>query len=325
MSKLGPEIVEQVVAACQAGAAEAAEALKRALDAEVQLAVGEAGTVAPEALPEGFDGPGLVIKLQTGDEAAVFVLPESTGLCPEWYAEPDPTGVSRLATLAQELGMLLLPEDLMPEVFEARRVESIGEALSRGGVAAEASLLPLALSTADGRTVETHLIWPAASPGALYGETTPADAAEDTAAPPRSDESSPTTETLGSSTATPSAVAATSTGSSETAPRPGVQSRAVQGVDNLPLYIRSLLRIRVPVMVTLASKRQSVGSTLELGPGSMIQFDKSCEELLELEVGNTTIGLGEAVKVGDKFGLRLMSLKLPAERFRAVRPRPKAT
>jgi flagellar motor switch/type III secretory pathway protein FliN len=89
----------------------------------------------------------------------------------------------------------------------------------------------------------------------------------------------------------------------------------------LPPYTRSLLRIRVPVVVTLARKRQALGRIVELGPGSIIQFDKSCEEMLELSVGDHAIASGEAVKVGDKFGLRLLSITLPGERFQTVRPR----
>ena len=86
----------------------------------------------------------------------------------------------------------------------------------------------------------------------------------------------------------------------------------------LPSYSRSLLRIRVPVRVTLASKKLLVSSIVELGQGSLIQFDKPCEELLELEVGGQKIALGEAVKVGDKFGLRLSSVVLPEERFVSI-------
>ena len=89
----------------------------------------------------------------------------------------------------------------------------------------------------------------------------------------------------------------------------------------LPEYTRSLLHIRVPVLVTLAQNRQPLGRILELGPGSIIQFEKSCEEMLELSVGEHRIASGEAVKVGDKFGLRITSVILPEERFRAVTPK----
>jgi flagellar motor switch/type III secretory pathway protein FliN len=69
------------------------------------------------------------------------------------------------------------------------------------------------------------------------------------------------------------------------------------------------------VVVTLARKRQPLGRILELGPGSLIQFDKSCDAMLELEVAARSVALGEAVKVGDKFGLRITSITLPDERF----------
>ncbi len=89
-------------------------------------------------------------------------------------------------------------------------------------------------------------------------------------------------------------------------------------IDDLPPYSRSLLRIRVPVVVTLAQKRQALSRITELGPGAIIQFDKSCEETLELDVGGHAVAVGDAVKIGDKFGLRITSMVLPGERFETV-------
>ena len=86
----------------------------------------------------------------------------------------------------------------------------------------------------------------------------------------------------------------------------------------MPAYTRSLLHIEVPVSVTLAEKKQPVDQILELGPGSIIHFEKSCEEMLELHVGEHRVAKGEAVKVGEKFGLRITSVILPEERFKAV-------
>ena len=68
----------------------------------------------------------------------------------------------------------------------------------------------------------------------------------------------------------------------------------------LPPYTRNLLRIRVPVMVTLARKKQPVKSIVELVPGAIIQFNKSCEEMLDMHVGDQNVAQGEAVKVGDR-------------------------
>src|SRR3954467_7009573 len=87
----------------------------------------------------------------------------------------------------------------------------------------------------------------------------------------------------------------------------------------LPPYARSLLRISVPVMVTLASTRLPLNRILQLGPGSIVPLDKSCEEPLTLQVGDHALAVGEAVKVGDKFGLRINSMVMPQEKFWAIR------
>jgi flagellar motor switch/type III secretory pathway protein FliN len=92
-----------------------------------------------------------------------------------------------------------------------------------------------------------------------------------------------------------------------------------------PAYLHSLLQIQVPLSVTLVSKRQPLQRILELGPGSILPFDKSCTEPLTLEVAGESIAQGEVVKVGDKFGLRLTSLVLPDARLRAVEGRKKPT
>src|SRR3954467_6031145 len=79
-------------------------------------------------------------------------------------------------------------------------------------------------------------------------------------------------------------------------------------LDRLPTYARGLLRIRVPVQVTLASQRKNIQEIIELGPGSIIKFEKTCDEPLDLCVGGRPIAQGEVVKVGDKFGVKISGL-----------------
>ncbi|MFO0945588.1 MAG: FliM/FliN family flagellar motor C-terminal domain-containing protein [Planctomycetota bacterium] len=76
--------------------------------------------------------------------------------------------------------------------------------------------------------------------------------------------------------------------------------------------IRRLLRTPVPIIVTLAEKRLSTDKLIEIGPGSIIEFERPCDEPLQLSVNNLPIGQGEAVKIGDHFGLKVTSI-LPAE------------
>ncbi len=295
MADFGPQIVEDVVAACTAGAAEVGEAFSRTLAQPLKVEVGSPGTLDLANPPEGFDGPALVIVLTVDDAAAVAVLPESCGLLPDWIAAPDPTGVSKLATLAQELGMLLLPETVMASEFQAIRVDNAQEALSSGQPAADAATVSLSLLSEADASGTLTLAWPLSDPKALLSNASTEDSTSDSEAPAAAAESA--------------SLPAESTAATSQA----------SGVDTLPSYARSLLRIKLPVTVTLASKKQPVEQITNLNPGSIIQFEKSCEEMLELSVGDQKIGLGEAVKVGDKFGLRVTSLVLPDERFYSIR------
>ncbi len=305
MAKLGPELVADVLALCKAGAAEMAAALSRALDTSLQLTIDRAGTLDLNALPEGFDGPGLAVVLKVGEEGAFFFLPESCGFLPSWYAHPDPTGQSKLTTLAQELGMLIIPESLSIEAFRAGRVNNLRETIARAGVSPGAVMISLAVSGAKTAQGFGLLVWPASQPDQALA-----------ASPPSSPNASPTVSGSSSSKASSDR----SVGVQKPSSAPG--SRAVSPQD-LPPYSKSLLRVKLPVSVTLARKKYPLGKILDLGPGSIIHFDKSCEELLELEAAGYTIALGEAVKVGEKFGLRVLTIRLPEERFFPAKKLPR--
>jgi len=301
MAGFTPDISADVLAACRSSTADAAAALGRFFAAQVDLLVGEAALVDLERLPEELAGPGLVVVLRVGQSAALVLLSDSSGVLPDGYADPDPSGTGKLATLAGELGRLLLPEAFAAHDALARRVESIADALARGKVANGAGLIPLSISTDSGKQATLWLIWPVADPEAVFAA--PAPKVEPLACPQASTASDrPTTAPR------PSVVAGA-------AKRPGSSLPSVRRVDGLPAYAQSLLRIRVPLVVTLATKKHTVGSVIELGPGSIISFDKSCEEMLDLDIGGHPVARGEAVKVGEKFGLRITSVKLPGERY----------
>jgi flagellar motor switch protein FliN/FliY len=66
-----------------------------------------------------------------------------------------------------------------------------------------------------------------------------------------------------------------------------------------------ILQLEVPVIVKLAERKLTLSEVMRLGPGAIIEFSKSSEEPLELLINNKAIGLGEAVKVGENFGLKI--------------------
>jgi flagellar motor switch protein FliN/FliY len=66
-----------------------------------------------------------------------------------------------------------------------------------------------------------------------------------------------------------------------------------------------ILRLQVPVVVKLAERKLLLSEVMRLGVGAIIEFVKSSNEPLELLINNKTIGVGETVKVGENFGLRI--------------------
>jgi flagellar motor switch protein FliN/FliY len=69
-----------------------------------------------------------------------------------------------------------------------------------------------------------------------------------------------------------------------------------------------ILRLEVPIIVKLAERKLNLSEVMRLGTGAIIEFIKSSEQPLELLVNNKVIGVGEAVKVGENFGLRITQI-----------------
>ncbi len=66
-----------------------------------------------------------------------------------------------------------------------------------------------------------------------------------------------------------------------------------------------LMKLPVQVSVHLAERKIDMSQLLGMAPGSLLTFEKSCEDLLDLYVNNRIYARGEAVKIGEKFGLKL--------------------
>jgi flagellar motor switch protein FliN/FliY len=75
-----------------------------------------------------------------------------------------------------------------------------------------------------------------------------------------------------------------------------------------PDELQRILRLEVPVIVKLAERKLNMAEVLRLGVGAIIEFAKSSDEPLELLINNKPIGVGEAVKVGENFGLRITQI-----------------
>ncbi|MEK6799831.1 MAG: FliM/FliN family flagellar motor C-terminal domain-containing protein [Planctomycetota bacterium] len=92
-------------------------------------------------------------------------------------------------------------------------------------------------------------------------------------------------------------------------------SAATRGGD-----IARILSIAVPVSVTLAQQKMTIDSILGITVGSIIEFEVPSEAELTLCVGSSPVGMGQAVKVGEKFGLRVNRIGNIQQRIEAMGP-----
>ena len=82
--------------------------------------------------------------------------------------------------------------------------------------------------------------------------------------------------------------------------------------------IERILRIRVPLVVEIAFRKSTVAEVVDFKPGTVIEFDKRSDDLMELYAAKAHIGRGEAVKVGERFGIRVLEIDTLRERVKSL-------
>ncbi len=106
-------------------------------------------------------------------------------------------------------------------------------------------------------------------------------------------------------------------------PVPATTTSAIPGPptplpENLPVELRRILQLEVPVIVQLADRPMEMADVLVLNVDSVIEFDRKFDAELELVVSDRQIGLGHAVKVGENFGLRITRIGTIYNTIRAL-------
>jgi flagellar motor switch protein FliN/FliY len=71
----------------------------------------------------------------------------------------------------------------------------------------------------------------------------------------------------------------------------------------------SLVRdVPVQISVELGRKTVPIGDVVQLGPGSVVELGKAAGESLDLLVNGKLVARGEAVVVGEKYGIRIIEI-----------------
>ncbi|MCP4710044.1 MAG: FliM/FliN family flagellar motor switch protein [Planctomycetes bacterium] len=72
--------------------------------------------------------------------------------------------------------------------------------------------------------------------------------------------------------------------------------------------LESILSIKVPIIVKITQKKLCMIDILKFNLGNVIHFDQDAYQHVELMVNNTVIGLGQPVKIGENFGLKIVQI-----------------
>jgi flagellar motor switch protein FliN/FliY len=96
------------------------------------------------------------------------------------------------------------------------------------------------------------------------------------------------------------------------------KAQVVSLSEQLERDLARILQIHVPIIVRLADRTMPLSEIVNFTTGSIIEFEKSSDDDLELLVSNKRIGQGQAVKVGENFGLRITDISSLQDKIAAL-------
>jgi len=88
-------------------------------------------------------------------------------------------------------------------------------------------------------------------------------------------------------------------------------------MDMDPRDLDRVLDVRIELAVELGRRRVRISEVLSLGPGSVIEFPKSADEPLDIMVNDQLVARGEAVVIGERYGVRITEVVSPNERLKS--------
>lgn len=277
--------VEQIIHAVKQNVAGLSESLSQCFDVPRTLTPGDAGTWDVNEADD-LQGSGLVAMFEVGGQGVAVLIPDTLPL-PSWYNSPNESQKARLETLSMEWSMNLFPPDLESSRFATVHIPNLQDFIRACQPLDWAATLPLNVSVADGAEAGSLLmVWPLAAPRWE---------APSTASPAMTD-AAPVGNTV------------------EPTPDEFIPEEIAPIVATGPDPLIRLRSLPVQVSVRLAEKKITVSQLLSIANGSLITFPKSCEALLDLYVNNARYCRGEAVKIGENFGLKINDVGTTEER-----------
>ncbi|NOX53359.1 MAG: hypothetical protein GXP27_02760 [Planctomycetes bacterium] len=317
MAQLDRDNVQQIAARCRDSLCAEGSALKSLLRQDLRLSCGEPRPLDPI---RWLRRPGLAIGFQVGEAGLLLLIPDEA-LPAEWREQTGGSANSALLPTAERIAQELLPEGLTASHIQAIPAHDLGSLLERAEPSDWAQLLQLKATpestpeSADGAAEDVEATGAAAEPDqASSGPTA--------SSPTESDSSLflvwPVAQPFPTEGDGDSASGALRTTADSTAPSLPSEDAPPHWSETMAEHLDELKKLPVQVIVRLAEKKIPVGQLIDLSPGALLMFDKSCEDLLDMYVNNQLYCRGEAVKIGEKFGLKINEVQARVEREEKV-------
>jgi flagellar motor switch protein FliN/FliY len=322
MAQLTAEQIQRTIEACRAHLTEMGESFRLSLDCNIRLSAEEPRPFSA-AVTSGFDGPGLVVSIVLGDQGLVCLIPESVSL-PNWYREPGISENNRLQSFANELSLHLLPDDIEADRFSSVAAANLKELAERAQIDPAMTLVLAAFQANAAETEAAIAKILIVVPVDVNRLSTPNEVTAAALEQPasnkagNSDSKSPVSGSTGpaADSKQPSldGLAGQQTGHEDHTSAP--KNASVTAAISREQALRALRVLSVPVTVSvrLAERKMPLGQIVALVPGALVTFNKSCEDLLDLFVNNHRYCQGEAIKIGENFGLKVAKVGVTEER-----------
>jgi flagellar motor switch protein FliN len=96
--------------------------------------------------------------------------------------------------------------------------------------------------------------------------------------------------------------------------RAGESAGGISGNWNIEI----LLDVELPISVSFGGSEMQLRDVLKLGPGSVIELDKSVNDPVLIIVNHKPIAKGEVVMVDGNYGVRVLEVESTADRIRSL-------
>jgi flagellar motor switch protein FliN/FliY len=82
--------------------------------------------------------------------------------------------------------------------------------------------------------------------------------------------------------------------------------------------LERILEIPLTIHVELGRRKMRISELLATAPGAVVELDTAAGAALSIYANDTLIAEGEAVVVGDRYGVRITDILPPSERVKTL-------